>query len=290
MASHTKKKSSSDVIAGGLSGLICGIIFQPLEVIKVNMIIQPKGFEKYKIKSFFGNFSQIAKTMYEREGLRSFWRGTTANVLRSSGSAAIYFHTLRKLDMLTESQGKARYDFINSALARTTTAVITNPLTIIRTRAEIIGHDEYRNFFRACRLIYQKEGLRAFKKGGLLLILEEFPFGGIFNLSYEFINRKMGNHTRDSKLGFLLSGMISGAIATTLTHPFEICRTKIQSHKVDYSRKYRNSIILSILVDTYERYGYLGLAKGLLPRLLKKTLVNASTFYLYELFRNRTFH
>lgn len=289
MTSNTKTSKISDIIAGGASGLLCGLIFQPLEVIKVNMIILPKNYQNYSKRSFIDNFTGVAKLMYHEEGMKSFWRGTTPSVLRSSASAAIYFYILRKLDEIDKKSHKKEtmFDFLNSAIARSVTAVVTNPLTIIRTRSELLGSSEYNNFLKSCRLIYQKEGMRSFYKGGLLLLLEEFPFGGIFNATYEFMNRKMNNHDRKSTIGFIFSGTVAGVIATTLTHPAELCRTKLQSQKVDYNRRVKNSVILSILYDTYERYGYKGFLKGLLPRLLKKTMVNASTFSMYEVLRNR---
>lgn len=289
MPHSSQQHSIADIIAGGISGLFCGLVFQPLEVIKVNMIILPKNYHNYSKRSFVDNFTGVAKMMYQEEGIKSFWRGTTPSVIRSSGSAAIYFYILRALDDLDKQNHKkeAMYDFLNSAIARSVTAAVTNPLTIIRTRSELLGTSEYNNFLRSCKLIYQKEGMKSFYKGGLLLLLEEFPFGGIFNVTYEWINRKTGNKKKHSTAGFLFSATVAGIIATTLTHPFELCRTKLQSQKVDYSKKVKNSVILSILYDTHERYGYKGFLKGLLPRLLKKTMVNASTFALYESIRKR---
>lgn len=292
MTSNPQARSVLDIVAGGASGLFCGLFFQPLEVIKVNMIILPKNYENYSKRSFVDNFTGVTRLMYQEEGIKAFWRGTTPSVLRSTSSAAIYFYILRKLDDLDKKSEKkaAMFDFLNSAIARSVTALLTNPLTIIRTRSELIGHSDYNNFVRSCKLIYQKDGMRCFYKGGMLLLLEEFPFGGIFNATYEFVNRKMGNHEKNSTAGFVLSGTIAGVIATTLTHPFELCRTKLQSQKVDFNRRVKNSVILSILKDTHERYGYRGFLKGLLPRLLKKTLVNASTFGMYEAIRKRDSH
>ena len=124
-------------------------------------------------------------------------------------------------------------------------------------------------------------------KGGVSILFEEFLFGGFFNLFYELTNYYMSTDNKTNYLGYLGAGTISGVLATVLTHPFEISRTKVQSHKVDYTRRVNNSVILSIFVDIYRRYGVKGFAKGLLPRLLKKTLNNAATFYLYEVFRKR---
>ena len=289
MTSQTKPRSTSDVLAGGVSGLVCGLIIQPLEVLKVNMIILPQNYHNYRQRSFIQNFTGVGNLIYKEEGIKGFWRGTTPAVLRSASSSAIYFYTLRKLDSIDKKRYnlETSFDFINSAVARSLTAIVNNPLTIIRTRSELLGSKDYNNFIGSCRLIYKEEGLKSFYKGGLLLLLEEFPFGGIFNATYEFLNRQLGYHENHSKLGYLFSGTVAGIVASSFTHPFELCRTKMQSQRVDFSRKVKNSVILSIFVDTYERYGFVGLFKGLLPRMMKKTIVNASTFTMYEIIRKR---
>lgn len=289
MSKESKPRTTSDILAGGFSGFFCGLAIQPLEVLKVNMIILPENYHNYRKKTFIQNFTGVASLIYKQEGIKGFWRGTTPAVIRSTISSAVYFYVLRKLDATDKKRYNMEtgFDFLNSGIARSITALLTNPLTIIRTRSELLGSSDYNKFFRSCRLIYQQEGLKSFYKGGLLLLLEEFPFGGIFNATYEYINRKFDFHESHSKIGYLFSGTVAGIVASTATHPFELCRTKIQSQRVDFSRKVKNSVILSIMVDTHERYGYMGFFKGLLPRLLKKTMVNASTFAVYEIIRKR---
>lgn len=81
---------------------------------------------------------------------------------------------------------------------------------------------------------------------------------------------------------------MAGVIASTVTHPIEIAKTKIQSQKQDYSHSNKQSKVLSIFRDTYHRFGVNGFFFGLYPRLLKKTFVNSTVFFLYELLSDRT--
>jgi solute carrier family 25 protein 38 len=285
----TNVKSKKDFLAGSLSGLICGTIFQPLEVIKINMIILPNGYN-FNSRNSFQNFSDICKIIYQSEGLRGFWLGTTPSVLRASLSSGVYFALLRMFDKISEHRyhvNKKASDFIDSGVARTITGLLTNPLCVMRTRWEIIGNHENKNFLRSFAHLLKTERSNLFFKGGLSIAYEEFLFGGIFNLTYEYLNRRVHVENKQSKIWFFCNGLIAGVMGTIITHPFEISRTKIQSNKAEWGSRMKSSVIISIFLDIFYKHGLKGFSKGLYPRLIKKTVVTASSFYLYEVFRQR---
>lgn len=273
--------------------------------------------ERLKI-SLFDKFLLISRYMYRMEGIWSFWRGIKPNVLRSALSSGTYFYQLRlfeslflKLRSSLSEKSKLRVlvndesiDFWGSGIARSTTGLLLNPLTIIRTRAELVGCSAFNSITGSFKRIYRKEGMHGYFKGGFLNIVEEFPFGGIFNLVYEEMNRNSGirfNHRISNrqnsnilrifereKIQMLFNATVAGIIASTLTHPIEIAKTKIQSQKQDYKVTSNRSKIISIFRDTYTRFGFNGLFFGLWPRLLKKTFVNSTVFFLYEVLSKRT--
>ena len=274
---------------------------------------------KQKLKiSLFDKFLLISRYMYRMEGIWSFWRGIKPNMLRSALSSGTYFYQLRLFESIFQQikaslnpQSKLRYlmtdesiDFWGSGVARSTTGLLLNPLTIIRTRAELVGCSEFNSITKSFKKIYKKEGMKGYLKGGFLNIVEEFPFGGIFNLVYEEMNRHSGiqmkqrvssskrsnlfRYFQHEKVQMLFNSTIAGIIASTVTHPIEIAKTKIQSQKKDYNESSKNSKVISIFRDTYRRFGINGLFFGLWPRLIKKTFVNSTVFFLYEIMSNRT--
>lgn len=144
--------------------------------------------------SLFDKFLLLTRYMYRTEGMPSFWRGLKPNVLRCGLSSGAYFYQLRFYEeqMMKFGFNKGTIDFWSSGVARSITGLLLNPLTIIRTRAELIGCNEFKNVGSSLKKIYMKEGARGMCKGGFLNIVEEFPFGGIFNLVYEMMNRNSG--------------------------------------------------------------------------------------------------
>jgi hypothetical protein len=76
----------------------------------------------------------------------------------------------------------------------------------------------------------------------------------------------------------LPSGIISGMIATALTHPFEIIRARLQTQGLTEKHEFTEHLILFELKKMRQRGGW---AKGLAPRLFKKPIANTLTFLIF---------
>lgn len=146
-------------------------------------------------------------------------------------AAGIFFFSLDKIDrFLTQHISNVNIvDFMSSATARTMSSVFTNPFTVMKTRAGIVGNNKYSSVYKNFGLIFRQEGLQGFFKGSFVMILRDFPFGGIFYLTYNYSNRALKQYS-DSKLVYFISGMIAGVTATTLTQPLEIVKARKQAN------------------------------------------------------------
>jgi hypothetical protein len=69
--------------------------------------------------------------------------------------------------------------------------------------------------------IYQYEGLKGFFQGGLTTCYKEGAFAGLYYMLYQ--------EGKSFGINNFVAGFLSGMIATSLTHPFEIVRAEIQS-------------------------------------------------------------
>lgn len=275
---------------GAMAGIISGIMLQPLEVLKINLILMPKQFDVTKNQNFLRAFFSATKIIYREEKLMGFYRGTIPSVLSSGLSAGLYFTILRKL----EHFGKSRRmndqvsEFLASATARSLASCMVNPLNVWKTRAEILGFNDYRSTKDSVRKIYQKEGVHGFFKGTLLMMLRDFPFGGIFYVTYKFSNHIL-HSMWENHLTYLISGIFSGVVATTITHPVEIILAKTQADTTAGSfHKRKPGTMFREISKIYSEEGTLALFKGLFPRLIRKPITNAMTFFFFEvLTRNK---
>lgn len=281
-----------DLAAGAVSGLICGTVYQPLDVIKTNLIMLPAEYSPTG-KSSFRILSDVTHIIYQRVGLQGFWMGTTPAVIRTSASCSIYFSLLRFFDKFWKkswkSDRKVLSDFLDSAVARMTTSLITNPLNMMKTQWTLLGdHSGDRNFVRSFVHLLRTDRSKVFVIGTFPMLCEEFLYGGIFNAIYEYLNRKehVGQRIHPYMLVFM-NGLIAGAVGAVMTHPLEIARTKIQSNKKHWHPPSGKNLMIAAWVYVYKKYGWAGFTRGFLPRFLKKTMMAASTFSIYELIRKR---
>jgi len=179
-------------------------------------------------------------------------------------------------------------NFLASGIARCCSTIIANPFNVIKTRMLLFDKmSEYPSLFVAIRKIYRKEGHRGFLKGGTAVLLRDFPFGGIMYMVYVIINKTFENEGKENKTLYFVSGITAASIATVMTHPFEIIRTHIamnENNKINLGQKKSLGYgqMTDILSLAYQENGAKFVTKGLLPRLMRKPLINAATLFFYE--------
>ena len=184
------QRDGKTAFSGALSGLVSGLLLQPLEVLKINLILMPKQFDYTQKQNFLRAFVEASRIIYREEGVRGFYRGNVPSVLSSGISAGLYFSILGRLETITREKkiNKQLSDFFCSATARSAASCLVNPLNVWKTRAEILGYNEYRSIKGSILKIYRNEGVYGFFKGTLLMMLRDFPFGGIFYVTYRATN------------------------------------------------------------------------------------------------------
>ena len=280
-----------DIVAGAFAGLVCGVIYQPLDVIKINLIVEPDGIEFKKMTSS-QRLNYVVESVHKEYGLRGFWLGTVPGCLRAIASCAIYFTLLRAFDEVWNIWPNHRHyvsDFLDSGVARVLTSLVTNPLNVLRTRRTLLNnpHREM-SLINFSMHIMQQNRTKLFTKGTFPMILEEFIYGGVFNVIYEALNkRERVDHSAHKYQLVFFNGFLAGAIGTVLTHPFEIARAKIQADKPHWQPPDKKRLLRAALKHVYQRHGVRGFLRGLLPRFLKKTLMGATSFSVYEFVRKR---
>lgn len=287
-----RNRDKGSALNGAIAGMISGMLLQPLEVLKINLILLPKQFEQIKHENFVKAFVDGSKVIYKAEGIRGFYRGNVPSVLSSGLSAGIFFGTLNFLENLGKKWEVNRQltEFLSSATSRAVASLLVNPVNIWKTRAEILGFEEYRGASSSMLKIYRNEGMYGFFKGSMLMIMRDFPFGGLFYVTYNASNLVL-HSISDSDFVYLSSGIIAGIIATTVTHPIEIILAKTQADttKTDYA--HTRGFVFREINRIRKSEGFLGLFKGLFPRLIRKPITNALTFFFYEMlnkYQNKT--
>jgi solute carrier family 25 protein 38 len=141
--------------------------------------------------------------------------------------------------------------------------------------------------------------LRGLTSGLLPTLLRDVPYSGLYLMFYSqlksnakyFLNQteskelqiedqketKNKKVTSNSTLALVNFGasILAGILASLVTHPFDVIKTKVQVSKPPLKSGY-------VFLEIVKTEGPRGLFIGLLPRLLRRSLMTALSWTLYE--------
>lgn len=104
---------------------------------------------------------------------------------------------------------------------------------------------------------------------------------GLYFTIYIQTKRVMETFSSNLMLNTFIAGMNGGLVATVLTNPFDVIRTRLQYRHFEIKEKKINGIVHGFKTIILED-GLSGLMRGLTPRLIRKPLANATTFVVFE--------
>ncbi|KAJ1660909.1 hypothetical protein IWQ61_000213 [Dispira simplex] len=255
-------------LAGGISGLSSCVVVQPFDLIKTRLQqTQARTLASHR-KSPLGNRQSVlyytVHKVVRDNGISGLWRGTWPTVLRNSPGSAAYFAILNQFKQavakaelylrIHPSQRitqAADYDasrspnaqkvvlsnagnLIAGSSARALVGFMLMPVTVIKVRFESDLY-RYNGLYAACRHIYAQEGIRGFFAGYFPTLLRDAPYAGLYIAIYEQFKLTIPTFLRSSAnlqlpvpLTGMTAGMLAGVIATCLTQPFDMIKTRMQ--------------------------------------------------------------
>jgi solute carrier family 25 folate transporter 32 len=195
---------------------------------------------------------------------------------------------------------------------------LTNPIWLIKLRMQLqmkrssqelhANITQYDGFLDAVRKIVQQEGFWALYKGtGPALMLTSH--GGVQFVCYEFLKKHfhfaqaqrkdVGSTSTqsvwermESSIGYLSMGAISKMVASTVTYPLQVMKSRMQqpassielTHAGDVrvvNRNYYTSVLATVS-KIWQQEGIVGFFKGAIPNAVRVAPSAAVTFVVYE--------
>lgn len=300
MSSYLIDQLIAGVIAGGLSTTL----LHPLDLLKTQWqvskgpSINASSTAILPFRKTLGHLAGIAR----REGWRGLYRGYTANLAGSTSSWGLYFLWYQAIKDAMGSRRQTRdlsafEYFFSASLAGTLTVLVTNPLWLAKTRLctqeqEILISNSqspfvYRGLRDALEKIYRTEGISGLYRG-LLPGLLAVSHGGVQFLVYEEMKRAWRERVADSNpsaLAFLGMSSVSKIVASLVTYPLQVVRSRSQQLKqhqvnVEIPSAYRN--LRHVVIQTWRGEGWRGFYRGLVPNTLRVLPGSCITFLVYE--------
>ncbi|XP_077470529.1 solute carrier family 25 member 36-A-like isoform X2 [Stigmatopora argus] len=294
------------LFAGGCGGTVGAILTCPLEVVKTRL--QSSSITLYisEVQLSTVNGASVArvappgplhclKLIFEKEGLRSLFRGLGPNLVGVAPSRAIYFAAYstakEKLNGVLEPDS-TRVHMVSAGMAGFTAITATNPIWLIKTRMQLDSRnrgERRMNALDCVRRVYQMDGLRGFYKG------MSASYAGISEtvihfVIYESIKQKLLRARAQNAMegeeesvkdasdfaGMMLAAAASKTCATTIAYPHEVIRTRLREE----GSKYRS--FFQTLVTVPREEGYRALYRGLTTHLVRQIPNTAIMMCTYE--------
>ncbi|KAI1127125.1 mitochondrial carrier domain-containing protein [Nemania abortiva] len=280
--------------------------------------------QKRTFTSTFDGMRKIARN----EGFTTLWRGLSPTLLMAIPANIIYFtgydwlryNKKSPISRFTRDDYKA---VTAGSTARILAVAAVSPVELFKTRLQAssgsTATSHLKDTFKGIREMVAENGYRSLWRGITLHLWRDVPFSGLYWLGYETIRNKLTD-MREERRGRSLSrdpgfrskerarsqseenhtavlmdsftaGALSGAIASMVTMPFDVGKTRTQVYR-DSARKPTTSTaqtlapeegnMARLLWHIFRTEGAAGLWTGWIPRTLKVAPACAIMISSYE--------
>lgn len=259
-----------NAVSGAVAGLVAGVAVCPLDVVKTMQ--QVRGFRDSRYRNIVTSWH----TIIHEDGYKGLYRGLTPLVLGYLPTWAIYFFMYGTLREILPDGLMA--NVVAAVGSGATSTVITNPIWVIKTRLmsqSKASSWHYTGIIDAARTMYREEGIRVFYSGltsaflGLPHVAIQFPL-------YEYLKRRF-NAEKHGLHAYLLCSVLSKIVASTITYPHEVVRSRDQ---IKSSNKYRGVLKTSMVL--FREEGWRVFYSGLGTNICRAVPSSAITLATYE--------
>ncbi|PRP75526.1 putative small calcium-binding mitochondrial carrier [Planoprotostelium fungivorum] len=266
------------LLAGGVAGMVSRTATSPLDRLKI--IMQTAVDREPILKAFL--------RIYETEGVRGYWRGNLANVIKifpESGIRFVSYETYKRYLFPEHDPIKlsAFEKLLAGGLAGATSQISIYPMEVIRARLAVSSPGTYSGIRDVFATTLRREGPAAFYKGLVPSLIGIFPYAAIDFAIYDalkkwYVERKKSQVKEKTDQGLsvwvLLScGAVSSSIGQLASYPMDLVRRRLQiqgmkAHTGD-GLALKALGPMGILRETIQKEGPLGLYRGMVPNLMK---------------------
>ncbi|KPM41321.1 hypothetical protein AK830_g5218 [Neonectria ditissima] len=228
--------------------------------------------------------------------LASLYRGLTPNLVGNASSWASFFFFKSRFERALAAYrcrprpSPADY-FVASALAGASTAVLTNPVWVLKTR--MVSSDRgasgaYPSMLAGARTILATEGPRGFYRG-LAVSLIGVSHGAVQFAVYEpakrwYYARRHRLHGIDEGAPMTSEATVALSsaaklVAGAVTYPYQVLRSRLQNYEADerFGRGFRG-----VVTRVWREDGLRGFYRGLVPGVVRVMPATWVTFLVYE--------
>uniref|UniRef100_W5MJ93 Solute carrier family 25 member 33 n=3 Tax=Lepisosteus oculatus TaxID=7918 RepID=W5MJ93_LEPOC len=303
-----QKDTFLHLFAGGCGGTVGAIMTCPLEVIKTRLqssglslrpIFQVQlgtlnGTGMIRPSPVAPGLFQVLRSILEKEGPRSLFRGLGPNLVGVAPSRAIYFAAYSK------SKEKFNTVFVpnsgvvhmcSAGFAAFITNSLMNPIWMVKTRMQLERRErgvKQMNALQCARHVYRTEGICGFYRG-LTASYAGISETIICFVIYETLKKHLANSKMASPasggsekeatdfLGLMAAAAFAKGCASCIAYPHEVIRTRLREEGSKYKYFFQTARLVAL------EEGYPAFYRGLMAQLIRQIPNTAIVLSTYEL-------
>ncbi|XP_022597360.1 solute carrier family 25 member 33 [Seriola lalandi dorsalis] len=302
-----QKDTLLHLFAGGCSGTVGAIVTCPLEVLKTRLqssglTLRPvfqvqlgtlSGTGVIRPGTVTPGLLQVLRSILEKEGPRSLFRGLGPNLVGVAPSRAIYFAAYSKSKemfngLFVPNSGVVHMS--SAGVAAFVTNSLMNPIWMVKTRMQLekkARGEKKMNALQCARYVYKTEGIRGFYRG-LTASYAGISETMICFLIYETLKKHLAKsqfaspNSENEKgasdfLRLMLAAAFSKGCASCIAYPHEVIRTRLREEGSKYKYFFQTGRLIAV------EEGYAAFYRGLIPQLIRQIPNTAIVLSTYEL-------
>uniref|UniRef100_A0A8C9VPW7 Solute carrier family 25 member 33 n=1 Tax=Scleropages formosus TaxID=113540 RepID=A0A8C9VPW7_SCLFO len=289
-----------------VSGTVGAIITCPLEVLKTRLqssglTLRPvfqvhlsttTGAGVLRPGQVTPGLLQVLRSILEKEGPRTLFRGLGPNLVGVAPSRAIYFAAYSKSREQFNSIFMPNSWIVHmssAGFAAFVTNSLMNPIWMVKTRMQLENkaREEKMNALQCTRYVYRTEGIRGFYRG-LTASYAGISETMICFLIYETLKKHLpsshftspNNGSNRGASGFLelmAAAAFAKGCASCIAYPHEVIRTRLREEGSKYKYFFQTARLVAV------EEGYTAFYRGLVPQLIRQIPNTAIVLSTYEL-------
>ncbi|KAJ9206387.1 hypothetical protein DTO207G8_1718 [Paecilomyces variotii] len=275
----------ANLAAGAFAGIMEHTVMYPVDAIKTRLqVLSPSPGAVYN------SMGSAATRMFQREGLRSMWRGVNSVILGAGPAHAVYFATYEGAKELLGATSSTEHYILETAtagaLATMASDALMNPFDVVKQRLQL--HDStYRGSIDCATTMYRTEGLRSFFISYPATICMTIPFAAIQFAAYDSFSKILNPTGTYDPLKHSVVGGLAGSLGAVLTNPLDVVKTLLQTKGSSPDPRIRSCNGLWAATKlVYQLEGYRGFGRGMVPRTVNIAPSTAICWMSYEMARH----
>ncbi|CAF4365391.1 unnamed protein product, partial [Rotaria sp. Silwood2] len=180
-------------------------------------------------------------------------------------------------------------EFVTSGLSVSVANIVTLPIDVLKVRLQLANAAMTTSkscmkagFIETTRLVYHKEGIRAFYSGLMPAIVRGLFYGGVRLGAYGPIKNMLKHLIAEDRNAAtkifrdITAACLSGSTAAIVSNPVDLCKTKLQTKNSKYTSSFH------VIRDVIQQYGIKGLWVGTVPAAFRTAALTATQCVTYD--------